>query len=163
MTTTTHEPAPSPINDTTTSNKPAESAAAPADLTAQIQQWKATGVLHRVRVTGSSGQIAQGEVYVENWDQKARMTRALKALGMCLGGACVAILIPLVHFILVPALLIAAPIVTWKVYQQDAVVLGGLTTCPKCGSRLPIVRGKVSWPLKDVCGKCYENVKIEEA
>lgn len=88
--------------------------------------------------------------------------RSLKFGAGCFGLAVVSIPIVFLHFFLVPAFLIATPIVSYKAFQTQAVALGGMSKCPKCSAPLAIVRQKLEWPLKDVCAKCFENVKIED-
>lgn len=119
-------------------------------------------VHHRVRVLGSNGVANDGDVYIQAWDPRDRLLRALKLGAGCFGFAVVSVFIPLLHFILVPAFLIATPIVAYRAYQMQAVALGGASRCPKCSAPLVIVRQKLEWPLKDVCARCYENVKIED-
>lgn len=121
-----------------------------------------SAVHHRVRVVGTDGKSIDGDVYVQTWDQRERILRSVKIGAGCFGFAVIAVFIPLLHFVLVPAFLIATPIVAYKAYLMQAVALGGMSRCPKCSAPMAIVRQKLEWPLKDVCAKCFENVKIED-
>lgn len=132
------------------------------DFEKKLTIWKAEARALPVRVQGST-QTSNGEVYLRHWERPARMKRALKAWGMCWGGAVVAVLIPGLHFVLVPGLLLAGLIVPVVVFQQESAILGGLSECPKCGKPLPLVGGKDRWPLHDVCSACFESVVIEKA
>ena len=47
------------------------------------------------------------------------------------------------------------------------VVLGGIGECPECGARLEIVpanyfKPEDEWPLRDSCGSCRAEVKVEK-
>jgi len=110
----------------------------------------------------NDGRRQPGEVYLENWNQKQRTRRALKALGIAWGLAVIGVLIPLVHLILVPSLLIAGPIAAYIVYQNESSVLGGISQCRQCLAPFEIVKSANHWPLKDVCSKCFANVTIEK-
>src|SRR5262249_12941163 len=61
-----------------------------------------------------------------------RTRRALIGWGACWGLAIVAVFIPLLHFILVPALLIAGPLVARARWNEKATVLDVRGTCPGC-------------------------------
>jgi hypothetical protein len=141
------------------------SAAKSPASSSKLDHWKRVGRREAVTIFGTDGRSTPGEVYVQNWDPPARMKRALKALGLCVGGALAVFmtLIPVMHLLLAVAILIAAPIVAFSVYGQESAVLGGSGTCPKCGQPLPLVGGKPNWPLKDLCGNCLESVRIEKA
>jgi hypothetical protein len=89
--------------------------------------------------------------------------RATQALGLCWAGALVTLFIPIAHFVLVPACLLAGPAVAWHRYQQASVVLGGTGTCPACQSDLEIVRSADRWPLEELCTQCQQQVTIARA
>lgn len=127
-----------------------------------MQNQKRTVAVHLVaqNVSGDGSRETQGEVTLQFWDQKARFRRAAQTWAACWGGAIIAVLIPLVHFILVPTLLLAGPIAASIIYGQKDVVLGGTGTCPHCGKPFDIVRNKLSWPLSDICASCQKEAKI---
>ena len=86
-----------------------------------------------------------GEIRIQDWSQRERTVRALKFGGACWGAALVSIIIPLLHFILVPGFLLAGPILAFIIIGQENVVLGGEGTCPKmsgvsshCSDRISI-------------------------
>ncbi len=116
-----------------------------------------------VTTTSLKGNTTQGSVELRSWDARERVRRALRAGGISLGLAVVSVLIPLAHFVLVPAFLIGAPIAALVAYSQETVVLGGKGTCPDCGAVLPIVRARAQWPLSDLCSHCGTSVKIRRA
>jgi hypothetical protein len=113
-----------------------------------------------VCIVGSGGIEARGTVSIEEFDQKTRMMRGLKTFGVFFACALVAIFIPLLHFVLVPGLTIAGIAFGYSAYQKPSLVRGGKGVCPKCGAEFAIVQSPPNWPLKDVCAKCFENVKI---
>jgi hypothetical protein len=139
-----------------------------SNIDAKLAQWKIRGRPLPVRVTTSGGKHAAGEVYVQAWDAPARTKRALKWLAILWALAAFSAIFPLVHFVLVPGLLLAGPVAAFLILQQESVVLGGHGKCPACGSPLEIVRGNYfkpmdRWPLNDTCANCREDVLVERA
>lgn len=112
------------------------------------------------QIKNRDGKQAPGQVRVQTWTAQDRLKRSLKALGLCWGGAIVAVFMPLIHFVLVPSLLLAGPIVAYVFYQSESVVLGGEGHCPSCQKPFKIVRQKNKWPLKDICSSCQSEVEI---
>ncbi len=116
----------------------------------------------KVYVKGDSGEITTpGEIRIQNWSQHERTMRALKFGGACWAASLVSILIPLLHFVLVPGLLLAGPILAFIIVGQENVVLGGEGTCPKCQAFLPIARSAFRFPISDICTHCQSGLKIE--
>lgn len=134
----------------------------PLKLGTQLEIWKLQGRSIAVSVSANDESTSEGEVYVEDWSHTERLRRSLKFLWISWGLAAGALFIPLLHFILVPSLILVGPIVAYFVYQQTSTVLGGSTSCPKCKSYFEIIRSKEQWPLHDVCSKCYANVEIQK-
>ena len=114
----------------------------------------------KVQILSSQG-TQQGEIWVRELTSKQRTTRALKIWGLGWGAALVAVFIPLLHFILVPSLLMAGPIVAFFIYQQQKLIIRGEGTCPKCQKPFSISRGELKTSFNDVCSTCFENVKIQ--
>jgi hypothetical protein len=115
-----------------------------------------------VTISNIRGNTSTGTVELKVWDKKERTTRALKALGMTWGLAIISILIPILHFILVPTLILAGPIVFSWIAGQERVILGGKGTCPECNKEFEIVRSPAKWPLSDICNHCKAELKIEQ-
>jgi hypothetical protein len=117
----------------------------------------------QVELVGKLGNKTSGNANIQHWEQKERMRRAMRALGITWGAMIVSVFIPLAHFILVPALLIAGPIVANWVYKQQDMIMGGEAICPQCGKPFHIIRTTLKWPLNDTCSECHENVTISPA
>jgi hypothetical protein len=66
----------------------------------------------RVTLISPNEKKTIGIAQIQEWNQKERLKRALKTLGISWGLAIVSVLIPLAHFILVPGFLLAGPFVT---------------------------------------------------
>lgn len=64
------------------------------------------------------------------------------------------VLVPLLHFVLVPGFLIAGPVLAWLAVRQTVVVKSTSIGCPKCGQDAPIEEGTTGWPAGLRCGSC---------
>ncbi len=116
----------------------------------------------RVLISSSSGKHCDAAVAVEELNASDRMRRSIKCLGMCWGGAIVAVFLPILHFILVPLLLIAGPCWAYYVYQQEQRLAGGQGTCPDCNASLKIERGAAKWPLDEICTACRTMLRVDK-
>jgi hypothetical protein len=104
-----------------------------------------------------------GQIRVQEYSDSDRMKNAIKIGLMCWGGAVFAVFIPMLHFVLVPLLLLMGPILGLVKYNQKAQVLAGQGTCPACQAPLKIVKGTLNWPLEETCDQCWRKSKIEAA
>ena len=104
---------------------------------------------------------ATGEIRFQHWDRAARLRRAAKAWVVLWALAVVSVLIPVAHFILVPAFFIAGPITALGRFRQENGILGGSGPCPACGGRVVIEAHDDDWPFFDICGLCRASVRIE--
>lgn len=66
--------------------------------------------------------------------------------------ACV--LVPLLHFVLVPGFFLAGPVLAWLAFRETVVVKSERITCPKCGQETPIEPGSKGWPVGLRCTPC---------
>lgn len=129
----------------------------------KLASWQKLGHKQPVKITGNSGNTSQGEIYIQKWNQGERMRRALMWGAIFWAIAIFCVLIPILHFVLVPTFLILGPIMGYRAYKQESVVLGGIGTCPRCHKELPIEKAKADWPISDLCTSCHNSVKIEPA
>jgi hypothetical protein len=110
----------------------------------------------------SSRERTRGEVRILSLAPSGRVARAAKMLALMWALAIVSILVPGLHFILVPGFLVAGPVLAFKVARERSVVLGGEGTCPACGQFVQMPRGAEEWPQTDVCLHCQAFLRIEE-
>lgn len=103
---------------------------------------------------------ASGEVTLLSWTPSERRVRALKTLLKFWVGSMISVIFPLVHFILVPGLFIAGPVVAYFILQQEQVVTSGHTECPKCQAQVMIKKAHYKGKITEVCRKCYSELEI---
>lgn len=71
-------------------------------------------------------------VRVRTWEQRERAARALRALATCWALALIAVFLPVLHFVLVPSLLVAGPLVAALRLREAHTVQSATGECPVC-------------------------------
>jgi len=67
-------------------------------------------------------------------DRAARMRRSLQALGACWGCAIIAVFLPVLHFVLVPLLLLAGPLMSLQKFREHVTLVRAEGACPACAA-----------------------------
>ncbi len=119
-------------------------------------------VTQKVILKSDSDHQSEGTVKILYFSQKQRVIRSLKVLGLAWGAAVLAIFLPIIHFVLVPTLILAGLIVPGFIYLRESLILGGESTCPKCHVAFHIEKGSNQWPLSDLCTECRTSIIIEK-
>lgn len=89
--------------------------------------------------------------------------RGLRMLGILWLLALVAVLIPLAHFILVPALLLAGPIVGFMRYRDTEHNEQVTGDCPVCGKAMSIeLDSSDRLPLWTYCSASGDPIRVVE-
>ncbi|MBA3845665.1 MAG: hypothetical protein H0X45_03345, partial [Planctomycetes bacterium] len=102
-----------------------------------------TDALPSIAVSMSTfdGRSAIGAMQVRDLGTGERLWRALRALGFCWLLAVGAVLIPLLHWVLVPGLFLAGFVVAGFAFQRIRIVAGGTGPCPTCATALNLRAG----------------------
>jgi hypothetical protein len=106
-------------------------------------------------------QAAPATVHVVGHDRQDRLRRAMLGLGACWGAAILAVFLPLLHFVLVPALVVAGPLVALSQLRQRVTVLDVDGPCPACGA--PIREKLMSdsrLPMALRCESCRRALSV---
>lgn len=111
----------------------------------------------------NTGQSTNGSLKIIRFSQAERSARSMKFAGLCLLASLISVVIPMMHFVLVPLFLLASPVVAIWVMRQEYQVLGGNGKCPKCGADFTPEVSKLDFPVQDVCAKCHGAVQISAA
>ncbi len=123
-----------------------------------IQNMKSSVLIIDSKTPGTAP--AEGIARIIIWSRHERMQRAIKTGAIFFGLAIGAAFIPLLHFVLVPAFLLATPIAAYLAYGQESVISGGNARCPDCGNEFELARTKPAFPLNDLCTHCRREVRI---
>lgn len=102
-----------------------------------------------------------GTVNIAIFSSEERLKRSLKILGMCWGIAILCVPIPLIHFTVLPAALIAGVVLFFRTLKQESLVTGGQGTCPECGKIFTVGKATNKFPLNEMCEHCQTSVEIK--
>lgn len=97
---------------------------------------------------------------VEDLSTAQRMSRGLNGALLIWAMALVALFIPLLHFVLVPALLVAGPLVGFARFRRRARIGPGDFGCPACGSKVVLEGAVFGWPAHSHCGGCGGRLEL---
>lgn len=94
-------------------------------------------------------------------DRPARTARAAKAWLATWGFAIAAVFIPLLHFVLVPALVIAGPLLGMARLAERATLVRVTGACPACDRALALaIKGKLVETVPFRCEGCGRPLEL---
>jgi hypothetical protein len=103
-------------------------------------------------------EIGNLEITTLRMDERVKLV-ALR-VGIFVILAMVAVFIPVLHFVLVPAFLIAAVFAGIAASRFGQKVTSGEVNCPHCGQKIVIPPAPLRWPMACVCQGCASTVRI---
>ncbi|MBA3345992.1 MAG: hypothetical protein H0T44_11990 [Gemmatimonadales bacterium] len=117
-----------------------------------------------VSLTGFGCTPTRAQVIVETLNLRARLTRAGIVLGAGLAVALIALPIPLVHFVLVPAGLLIGIVLAGMRVSQREIFSSAEGVCPYCGThrRLGVAGRVFRLPRKVFCSNCQRALELGE-
>ncbi len=98
----------------------------------------ATSETRAIVIENDRGGDADGTLHVRKFSVMDRVLRALLMLGLMWLLALVSVLIPVAHFVLVPALLLAGPVVAFMRFRITEVNERVTGACPTCGREITV-------------------------
>jgi hypothetical protein len=118
-------------------------------------------VTARLRYVGKPDTAATARV--RRYDRALRMRRALQTLGTGWGLAIAAIFLPVLHFILVPALALGTPLIALQRWGEASVLVGASGACPACGAAQDwkLHPSKLGEPVAHRCESCGRALTLE--
>ncbi|GMU58836.1 MAG: hypothetical protein IT380_00245 [Myxococcales bacterium] len=99
-------------------------------------------------------------VQVSSLSWGARLGRGLKTLGALWLASIASILIPGLHFVLVPGFFVAGLVFLVLRVRGTVRLEPGSFPCPKCGVAVPIEDGTTGWPAKCACPDCCARLSL---
>ena len=95
----------------------------------------------------------------------AGLMHALKWGGSVFVGACVTLLIPIIHIAAIGVILFVVPAVSIAVYKiySSSRVWHGTALCPACGADWELRLAQIHYPRKEHCPKCRAEVQLTVA
>lgn len=117
------------------------------------------------RFKASNGDTATvAELATTLYDEKDRMKRALKRLGLFWLLSIGSIPIIFAHWVLVPGFFIAGPIAAMMVYRIEQALDQASGLCPNCNESITIqLEAKDTLPKWTYCPSCNKSIQIDRA
>jgi hypothetical protein len=98
-----------------------------------------------------------GHVFSKQERTKRSLTRLFAFWGLALGS----ILIPVLHFVLVPLFFLIAPFIARKTYNEEVVLEACEMPCPECKQTAKFAKASGQWPLRNTCPHCMNRVYFD--
>lgn len=115
-----------------------------------------------VRSRSDLEKISTADVEIISLNSSSRMMRALKGLGICWAIAVFCVLIPILHFVLVPAFLLIGIVMFIQQWGQKFYFVSGSIRCPGCQTEMKLKEGAFDWPKREICTGCRSDLRIEK-
>lgn len=116
-----------------------------------------------IEIQDDNDNKADGTLYFTAYNPADRTTRAITALVVCWVIAAVTLFIPIAHFFLVPAFLIAGPIVAFSRYRQVDSKEKVEGICPRHNGEISVnLENTDQLPKWTYCPECNGAIQFVE-
>jgi len=106
------------------------------------------------------GRQTVGAMAVRQVGVGLRLARALRTLLVCWAFAVVTLLVPFLHWILVPTLGLLGPVLAAFSLRNDRQVCGGGGACPMCGAQITFARSAHPEAFPCTCASCRSGLEV---
>lgn len=107
-----------------------------------------------LQIRDSSRDPVKASLELKHLGVGVRARRAIVRLLICWVLAGVSVLVPLMHFVLVPGFFIAGFVLATLAFRATVEVQSPKVPCPKCAQLTPIEAGSTGWPVTIWCAAC---------
>jgi hypothetical protein len=114
----------------------------------------------KILVRNDMDKQLEAKAEVELMNISSRVLQAGKVLGIWWGGAVVCVLIPVLHFVLVPMGLLLGLVMSYRQFRFEQFFRGGDLLCPNCKTQLLLKARAFSWPLRATCPHCHAELLV---
>jgi hypothetical protein len=115
----------------------------------------------RVRLRNDLDKNYNTQIELVQLSEVSRLLNGFAALGMFWLGAVVCILIPVLHFVLVPGGILAGIFMFVYKYAQKEMLVSGEIRCLHCNHEIKLKPAPFNWPKKELCPQCGTELVIE--
>ncbi len=116
----------------------------------------------KIIVAMDADKQSEAPARVRNFSSSERLMSGLKFLGMCWGIAILSILVPVLHFFLVPGFLLGGIIVFFIRYNRKDFIESMKIVCPNCQRDFEIANLSFNWPLRQACPQCQMILLLKQ-
>jgi hypothetical protein len=113
------------------------------------------------RLTAFGASPTPARVTVLDVPAAGRLRRGVAGLAACWGAAAVAVFLPILHFVLVPTLVVGGIVAAVVLGRQARRVIGVRGTCPRCHTESEFQAGGALQAERLIdCPRCHTNVTL---
>lgn len=128
----------------------------------EVQQWQITRMAasHIISVHYDN-QSTTGTVERRDIPAPERVLRAMRSIGICWLIGAVCILVPILHFVLVPAFFLVGLLLAYYHWSSKGEILKGEFICPTCGKPNTIGKEREQFPQYRRCTSCLLTLELK--
>jgi hypothetical protein len=109
----------------------------------------------------NSGGVGRGELHTTWLTTGERVKRTARGVAITLGVGVLAVFIPVFHWVLVPILLVAAPVVGFYMYTTKSMVEKAVGECPECKQGITLeLAPQTRFPHWTYCPDCKRPLQL---
>jgi len=114
----------------------------------------------KIQATANSDKIEYGTAEVQALTKDQLFFKALTYLTASWCVAVLCILIPILHFVLVPAFFFLGIYLAVRVTKLKHLILSGTIKCPHCSHDVSLPKSAANWPHSEICQNCSSVLRI---
>jgi hypothetical protein len=114
-------------------------------------------------VIGPNSKNGTGSGTIRHFSKSERVTASIKKAGACLIGAVLGAFIPVLHFVIVPTLLLGALFSFIFTMKKKAQIMDASAKCPLCNQNLTVGKVPPEWPIATTCPGCSAELYVQDA
>lgn len=116
-----------------------------------------------VNMIAKNGVSAINQLEFEVYGQKERVRRAFKTLGKVWLFALAAVLVPIIHYVLVPLLILTGPVLFFYFLNKKESMLTQKLPCSVCHEKIELEFSKPRLPAELHCKTCRDFLILQGA
>lgn len=115
----------------------------------------------KIQAQAYSDKIEFGSAEIIPYTKDKLFFKALMQITWTWCVAIVCVLIPALHFVLVPAFFILGIVLAVRTMALQAEITSGELNCPHCSKPMILQKSAALWPHTEICQNCGSNVRIQ--
>lgn len=114
-----------------------------------------------ITVNSATGKTSTGSIEIRALNSKQRFVSAAKVFAGWFLLACLAVAVPILHFLLVPLVLLIGSVHAFFQYRVKSAILRGIGECPECTSKFSIAARVYGDNFDELCDGCHRSLMIK--
>ncbi len=114
-----------------------------------------------IQAQAYSDKIEVGTAEINPYTKDKLFFKALIHLTWTWCVAILCILVPALHFVLVPGFFILGIVLAVRTMSLQAEITSGHLNCPHCSKPMTLQKAAALWPHTEICQSCGSNIRIQ--